>query len=332
VAIYRVNRLAAISENEAPLFSLRSNVFYFHNLLSTQTQLPFGVLFLVGLVFSLIRRRGESVMLYLWLFGGLLSFTLIANKDIRYTVPVLPAAAVLSISWLAAWQSSGRTLKAMRTGVVVLIGIWCIVSFVNAQWPRPGPGYYIDTPQFRWMVFARNYFGNDHYPNDNDWGVPRVVKFLLEQGPIEPSASTLDNPASNGGVARAPAPEETVSPPALSEAASGGRPAVLGVVVNLPYLNPSSVALYARLMAREPAGPPVVTIDWLVADSARDRLESCDYLLVRTGLDRAEWVGPLEREAEEIIRANPARFTKVASFPIPLESAEAVLYRSVAQH
>jgi hypothetical protein len=110
-----------------------------------------------------------------------------------------------------------------------------------------------------------------------------------------------------------------------------GEDAMLGVVVNLPYLNPSSFTLYTRLMAPERAGPPLFKVDSLVSDSARDRVDRCEYLLVRTGLDRAEWVAPMERYVEQFIRDNPSRFVRVAAFPIPLEEAEAVIYKCVGQ-
>ena len=50
-------------------------------------------------------------------------------------------------------------------------------------------------------------------------------------------------------------------------------------------------------------------------------------VLVRTGLDKAEWVAPVERDIERLIRDNPSQFVRVASFPIPLKEAEAIIYR-----
>ncbi|HSE97999.1 MAG TPA: hypothetical protein VLD57_06970, partial [Blastocatellia bacterium] len=121
---------------------------------------------------------------------------------------------------------------------------------------------------------------------------------------------------------------ETVSPQTKAPGDSEGvRKPTLGVIVNLPYLNPSSVALYARLLSEEGAGPPLINVLWIVNESAKGRIESSDYLLVRTGLDRAEWVAPIERFVEQLISSDPARYTRVASFPIPLEQAEAVIYR-----
>ena len=57
-----------------------------------------------------------------------------------------------------------------------------------------------------------------------------------------------------------------------------------------------------------------------------ERLQECDYVLVRTGLDEADWVARVERDVEQLIQRD-RRFTKVATFPIPLKNAEAILYR-----
>src|SRR5215510_14850944 len=215
IAIYRENQRAAVNENEAPLFSFDSNFFYIHALISMQMQLPLAAIFVAGLCYSLFRYRKQSLILYLWLMSGIISFALVANKDIRYTVPVLPAAAVLSVCWLGELKTPTRkTVAALKPALGAIVAAWALFSFFNAQWPRPGFGKAIDTPRYRWMVFARNYYGFDHRPLDDDWSVPEIVQ----------TVSSLDR-----------------------EAGSDSSPPVLGVVVNLPYLSPSSVALYSRL-------------------------------------------------------------------------------------
>jgi 4-amino-4-deoxy-L-arabinose transferase-like glycosyltransferase len=356
LSIYRVNQEAAGSENEAPLFTFASNAFYLHALVSGQMQMPFGLLFLSGLIYSLIYRRKQSVMLYLWLASGIGMFTLIANKDVRYTVPVLPAAALISVCWLSDARLLSRLKRSktpsdapqvslreratvgLKLALAAAMASWALVSFFNAQWPQPGAGFYVDTPRFRWMVFARNYYGFDHRPLSDEWSVPDIVRSVAALAPASrPTAQVLarnrpgENPGENpdeNNEARSPDPRQSVSPQTFEAGEPEGTPRpILGVVVNLPHLNPSSLALYARLMARERAGPPVINVDWLVVDSARDRIEGCDYLLVRTGLEHAEWVAPIERHVEQLIRSHPERFTRVAAFPLPLKQAEAVIYR-----
>jgi hypothetical protein len=307
IAIYRENQQAAVNENEAPLFNFDSNFFYVHALLSMQMQLPLALLFAAGLVYSLARYRKQSVLLYLWLLSGLVCFALIANKDVRYTVPVLPAAAVLSVCWLREFKTPverltaarRRVIDALKLALVVTITAWCFVSFFNAQWPRPGFGKAIDTPRYRWMVFARNYYGFDHRPLDDDWSVPEIVRTLVDLNRKHTQESASENSSA---------------------------PPVLGVVVNLPYLNPSSVALDSRLLTNQPAGPPLIDVRWVIEPPMIERLQECDYVLVRTGLDEADWVARVERDVEQLIQRD-RRFTKVATFPIPLKNAEAILYR-----
>jgi hypothetical protein len=181
------------------------------------------------------------------------------------------------------------------------------VSFFNAQWPKPGWGTAIDTPRYRWMVFARNYYGFDHRPLDDDWSVPEIVtavSSLPREKPIRPNGSS-----------------------ALDSRKTGESTPVLGVVVNLPYLNPSSVALSSRLMTPGRAGPPLIDVRWVIEPSMIGRVDDCDYILVRTGLDKADWVASVEHDVEKLIRADPIRFTQVASFPIPLMEANTVVYR-----
>jgi 4-amino-4-deoxy-L-arabinose transferase-like glycosyltransferase len=313
IAIYRENQRAAFNENEAPLFTFDSNFFYVHALISMQMQLPLAIVFVAGLVYSLVLCRKQSLMLHLWLVSGIACFALVANKDVRYTVPVLPAAALLSACWLReftllkAETVTRRGFGGVKAALVAAIAVWALVSFFNAQWPRPGWGTAIDTPRYRWMVFARNYYGFDHHPLSDDWSVPEIVSIVSKLSHEDPIAS-------NGSAA-------------LDSLKADESAPVLGVVVNLPYLNPSSVALYARLLTPQRAGPPLIDVRWVVEPSMIVRVDDCDYILMRTGLDKADWVASVERDVEQLIRTNPTRFTRVASFPIPLTEADAVVYR-----
>jgi 4-amino-4-deoxy-L-arabinose transferase-like glycosyltransferase len=327
IDIYKVNSEAAISENEAPLYSLMSNLYYAHGIISPQIQLLFGFLFFGGLIYSLIHHRKESTMLYLWIISGLALFAMVANKDLRYTVPLLPAVAILSVCWVGDLQFhiKNKITFALKLSSVAMIAVWCFVSFFNAQWPADGQGNYIDSPRFRWMVFARNYFGFDHKPMPYDWGVPEIIdavdKDWRENQPIQPITSTMpakdQHPQSSS---------ETVSP-STHQTYDDSQTPVLGVVVNLPQLNPSNFAMYSRFAAKERAAPAIIKIDWLTAAGSKDRLEGIDYLVVRTGLDKAEWLAPLERSAESIVKT--PQFKQVAAYPIPLEDAEVVVYRRI---
>jgi 4-amino-4-deoxy-L-arabinose transferase-like glycosyltransferase len=331
IEIYKINQQGAIDENEAPLFSFMSNVFYLHGLVSAQIQLFFGLLVVFGLVYSLLRMRRQSIMLYLWLASGVAAFTCIANKDMRYTVPVLPAAALLSVCWASdpgkaasspasKFATRRRLVQRLKTAMSVFVVGWAAISFFNAQWPGSSEGIYIDTPRFRWIVFGRNYFGFDHAPQRDNWSVPEIIGTTVALGEEARPGQAAGASASLKPISEAPHDQTRT----VGETTA--RP-TLGVVVNLPYLNPSSIALYSRLLAPKRGGLPLLNVEWLVNDSARARLTSCDYILVRTGLAEADWVSSMERIADLEIRSHPEEFLKVASFPIPLRNAEAVIYK-----
>jgi 4-amino-4-deoxy-L-arabinose transferase-like glycosyltransferase len=356
LAIWRANKLAAIDEREPALFSRDSNLYYLHSLISSQTQLPLGILFCLGLIYSLVRCRKQSVLLYLWLLSGVGLFTFIENKDFRYTVPVLPAVALLSVCWMRDLKSGATGIKqhsdresvqgeavqksrrkvspALKVALVASIVVWAFVSFFNAQWPRPGEGQgqgvFIDTPYFRWMTYARNYYVFDHRPLPHDWSVPEIVKTVSEL-PVQDESrmSLLADPSTHITVPpRPPDPHEAVTAPPIPGEDPDHPPRVtLAVVVNRHYLNSSSIALYARLLSDGHSGLPLLRVESISDESEIGRIQHCDYLLVRAGLEKAEGVQAVERRVQDLLRENPSRFPQVAAFPTPSTEVQAVIHR-----
>lgn len=319
--IFRINNEAAVAENEAPLFSFESNVFYLHALFSQQMQLPFALLFLFGLIYSLVLFRRQSILLYLWLLSGIGAFSLLPNKDLRYSVPVLPAAAIISVCWVGRWRLEARTMKVriIKSLPLLAITIWALISFFNAQFPAEGMGVFIDSPGYRFMVFARNYFGFDHHPWRSDWGVPDAVKAIendwqqhrppkekLIRKNLHPTCSRDDNALMPEGYYEKP---------------------VVGVVVNLPFLNPSNFNLYGRLLTQKRGEVPLLLIDWLTAETLKNHLEDCDYIVIRSVIDKGGQTAALEPYARDWVKANSAELVQIAAYPIPIEGAEVQVYR-----
>jgi hypothetical protein len=328
--IFKINQQAAVSENEAPVYSLSSNVHYIYGLASSQIQVPFTLLFICGLIFSLLRHRKESILLYLWILSGIATFTLLPNKDLRYTVPVLPAVALISLSWVGN-LSLGRghpvapdntakghskrapvwTRASTKWAVTAGIMAWSLVSFFNAQWPQSVNTSRNNVSRIRGAILGDNYYEFDRRPLTDDWGVSSIVYTVADSwSEITDRRNTF---SMLNGV-------EDLS-------FKGVERPTLGVTVNLPYLNPSNVALYARLLTHRKADPPLVSVEWIVSKSMMDSIYNCDYLLVRIGLESADRVDPVEIEMERLIRSSPERFTKVTSFPLPSGDVEAVIYR-----
>lgn len=277
VEIYRTNRMNADLENEAGLWTGRSLGYYWYVLLGLQMQIPLGLAFLGGAAWS-IRRAAAHRVLYLSIASGILAFTIIANKDARYTVPVLPAAALLSTCWIGDRRIPAR----IQRGLAGLLLAFSLLTFANAQWPGAWnlvPGLLRAAP-----------FEFDHRPLTQGWGIEDSLQVI-------------------------------------SRESSRHRPRV-GVIANLPHLNPSSVAAYARLLAVPDNAGPSVEVDWLTAEAALERLESCDFLIARTDIEGAARITPGETAFLEWIAGRPDRFAPLARFPLPEGYGTVTVFRN----
>ena len=203
IGIYRVNAMNATVEREAPVFSFRSLAYYWGVLGGLQIQLLFSILFVFGVTYSVRRRFQQDWMLYLWILSGILSFTLIANKDTRYTVPILPAVALLSVSWL------GRVRLNRRLPAAALIVAWAFVSFFNAQWPSPKMDFRLSALGMPLYFLSGNVYRFDHRPLSEDWSVPEIVHAASGKLGVVPNLWQL-NPSNVGLYARIYAPQVNV--------------------------------------------------------------------------------------------------------------------------
>src|SRR5215470_17991009 len=84
---------AAEQQNPEPLTSVA--LLYYPRTLPTQIGLLSGALLLWGL-WALRKRREARATLWLATLGPFLLFSLIQNKNLRYTLPILPAAALVA--------------------------------------------------------------------------------------------------------------------------------------------------------------------------------------------------------------------------------------------
>lgn len=176
--IYAINQAGAIDEHDPPVFSYFSNLTYLHNLASEQLQVPFCGLFIFGFLLSLIFYPKKSITAYLTIIGGIGIFTLIANKDVRYTMPCLSAVALLSCCWLARLRPWWLAIAPM-----LLIVVFAGFALINAQWPKPGEGEFYRSEFFIWRTFGRNYLNYDRYPNKNDWAFGNIFELLTKEAP-----------------------------------------------------------------------------------------------------------------------------------------------------
>jgi 4-amino-4-deoxy-L-arabinose transferase-like glycosyltransferase len=119
-AFLEFNRLlAAPQEGEAPIWSWISWLYYGRELLTQQLLLPFTLLFAGGIVLALRRCRLNSYLWILisWIVVAYIASTLFINKDTRYTMPYLPALALLTAIGLVQL----RQVLVQRVGLALLL-------------------------------------------------------------------------------------------------------------------------------------------------------------------------------------------------------------------
>lgn len=128
-AFLEFNRvLAAPQEGEAPIWTVASWIYYLRELTNQQMLLPFFLLFVGGVVLTLRRCRvnGYLWMLVAWIAVGYVASTLFINKDTRYTMPYLPAFALLTAIGLV----QIRHAVIRRVGLALIVG-YALVQFAG---------------------------------------------------------------------------------------------------------------------------------------------------------------------------------------------------------
>jgi Dolichyl-phosphate-mannose-protein mannosyltransferase len=117
----RFSGTAAVIEGDPPVVSPASVLWYAWNLLSNQLYLLPFLLFVCGVVL-LFRRPGaarRNVYPVLLIASCYVSFTLLENKDARYSEPMLVGVAVVATYWL---DTLRPRLRRVAVGAVIAYG------------------------------------------------------------------------------------------------------------------------------------------------------------------------------------------------------------------
>ena len=137
-----IDAQGAHTEQRSPLSPLYW-LYYPIAWVDMQMGLVLALAALVAVVASLrgVREPGGEThrLVLLWLVGGLLLFSVLGKKQPYYTLPLLPAAALLTGRWLVRLRPPG--LAASLTGILILAGLlqWSAMSFARPEPPERGP-------------------------------------------------------------------------------------------------------------------------------------------------------------------------------------------------
>ncbi len=125
------------------------------------------LLFLTGVIFSLIRRKHFNPLLIGWIVFPYIIFSSWANKDLRYIMPILPCIAVISSFWIFRIQRD--VFRRTVTGLAVVIGLFTYL-YSGPVWG----------------------FGYHRMPVDQYWPLDRVLNdIIVEAAPGEGETVTV---------------------------------------------------------------------------------------------------------------------------------------------
>lgn len=119
------NAAQAVREGDPVVGSLASNFWYFWNLINNQLYLIPFLVFILALAVTLRHKEAvkRNLMPLALIFGVYLLFTLISNKDARYTLPMLPAVAIITCSAITYLPQRAKNITT------ILIGLHAVTAF-----------------------------------------------------------------------------------------------------------------------------------------------------------------------------------------------------------
>jgi hypothetical protein len=124
-------------------------------------------------------------VLWLWLLGGLAVCTAVLNKDPRFSLPLLPAVALVSSGWL--WHSRGRTVLVPW---VILVGL---LQYVGVSFGIPWLPQRVAVAGL--PVFAQECHLSRH-PARTKWPLAELVEEVYRHVPLEAPVRVLPNHGS----------------------------------------------------------------------------------------------------------------------------------------
>ena len=178
--LLRINTAGAVSEGDPALLSWQALVFYVRALEGYQLFLPLFVLFLTGAFWLSRNFKPEWWPILLWIGGGWAGLMLLVNKDPRYSVPLLPAVALISA------RAVGSRKAVLGLLMPFLLFQHYLVSFGIRTLPETfvvARG--VEGPlSWDWNLYTQRHFGLWGPPAREDWKIEYVL------GRVRPAAGS----------------------------------------------------------------------------------------------------------------------------------------------
>lgn len=172
------------------IFTLKSAFWYIFALINVQASLFYVLIFLMALPFFLRDRNREKIILLLWIILPFLFFTFIRAKDCRYTMPYLPALALISAIGIGQIKLKTRirgvklNFKPIFLTVILLFGTFqFFVTHYNVHWQTYVAAKDLTTSGNVYPITPHNHLSAP--PDDRDWKTDEIIDTIVENSQKE---------------------------------------------------------------------------------------------------------------------------------------------------
>ena len=131
--------LAGESSDPAKIFTFENFIFYIYIFFNFQMNIYMAFIFIIGAIYFFFRHKSEYKVLFAGtMFLIYLEFSLISNKDWRYTLPILPFAAIIIGVFLSKLAQKFKVFGML----IVLLIISLLVLYDGILSFRPATFHY----------------------------------------------------------------------------------------------------------------------------------------------------------------------------------------------
>ena len=145
---------------------------FYLEIIERQMGMPLFSLFIFACFSVLIKRNGSSLIILAWAFLPIIIFTFINNKGSRYTMPALPAMALISSLALTQIQS-----YPWRKSLYALTGIFALTTSFYVGFSKEN----ISLP-----IIGGQLFGYKNTPITKSWPIDTVLDDILIEAKLSP--------------------------------------------------------------------------------------------------------------------------------------------------
>lgn len=166
-------------EDDPVWYEFDGLIYYIKGLILQQTSFFYFIIFIISLVIIFRKMNDSKKILLSWFFVSLLVLTLLKTKDYRWSMPILPAVAIISA--LGIKSISKRLLRRLL--------IFILMIYSALQFTLQSLGNYYDTVPSRFPMsgvintYLRGYvkYGWVPYPKKDSYDIDKIFNIIFKE-------------------------------------------------------------------------------------------------------------------------------------------------------